>query len=243
MQGVGCVAAMAAWWRVASCGALAGVLMLLALAGCTAMGPNPGVMAQDHSSTVALDSVDGPPAQVSQKFLSALDEAASAHQIAVVARETTAPYRLRGYLALHGRPGATSIAWAWDIYDTTERRAFRLHGEEAAGAGKSWAAANDEVLRRIARASAEQLALFLAQPGKPESTEPTSVVTRGGGALLSQIDDFAPEASGIFRIFHNEPPSVEVGVAGSGGAVVPLPPDRPVPAAVDAALAFNGADE
>lgn len=248
MKWVGSVAATGAW-RVAYGMRRAGALMLLALAGCTGGGQTPGFLADTRGSAVAVDSVDGPPAQVSQKFVRHLNEAASARQIAVMPHEGSAPYRLRGYLAVQARGGATSIAWAWDIYNPAEHRAFRLNGEEPAKAGrKSWAAADDEVLGRIARSSVEQLAVFLANPHTPASPEPSSIFAEKGRTLLSRIDDFSPEAAGIFRIFSSKPPASDTGPEGTDAlprtATVPLPPDRPAPgAATSPALAFTDSEQ
>ena len=249
MQWVGSVAATRAW-RTAYGVRRAGALLVLALAGCTAGGQTPSFFAETRGNAVAVDSVDGPPAQVSQKFVRDLNEAASARQISVMPRDASAPYRLRGYLAVHSRGGATSIAWAWDIYDTAEHRAFRLTGEEPAKAGRrSWAAADDEVLGRVARSSVEKLAVFLANPRTPAGSapEPSSIFADKGRTLLSRIDDFTPEASGIFRIFANKPPASDTGAEGSSAfprtVTVPLPPDRPVPgAAASPALAYTDSE-
>jgi len=63
-----------------------------------------------------------------------LNEEAAALRIAVAPAGGEASYRLRGYLAAHPEGSTTSIAWAWDVYDAELHRAFRLSGEERAGA-------------------------------------------------------------------------------------------------------------
>ena len=111
---------------------------------------------------------------------------------------------------------------------------------------RSWAAVDDAVLRQIARASIEQLAVFLATSRAPASPSiaPAATVAGGGRLLLGQIDDFRPEASGIFRIFGREPPAMEIGAAGMDEVPrapdIPLPPNRPAPAAANtAAFAYS----
>jgi hypothetical protein len=151
-------------------------------------------------STVAFESVDGPPAHVFRKYVEKLSEEAEARKMPVVSRETPAPYRIRGYLALgiEKKQKRTVISWVWDVYDSAERRAFRISGEEIAGpAGRDpWAAANDEALSRVARAGMERLAAYFqtgtvpAQPGvephpsapsAPERDENPNVAGMGGG--------------------------------------------------------------
>jgi hypothetical protein len=218
---------------------LVGTLMLtFAVTGCAGSGQSP-LLANTSGASLALESIEGPPPAVFHKFVLDLTEEAAARQIAVAARGAAAPYRLRGYLAAHAEAGATSIPWVWDIYDGTERRAFRITGEERAGpGGKAWAAADDQVLRRIARASMEQVAAFLASAPAPESlpVDVAAVPTERG--LLARIDDFRPEAAGIFRVFRREPAPVEIGADGPGPADIPLPRYRPAPVGGTPALAF-----
>jgi hypothetical protein len=248
MQWIGRVVATFPWRLTVGFVRCAGALLLLALAGCAVVGQNPGLLADARSGAVALDSVDGPPAQISQEFLLALNEAASARGIAIVPKESSAPYRLRGYLSLQGRGTATSIAWAWDIYDPGEHRAFRLTGEEPANAArKSWAAAEGRVLQRIAQSSIEQIAAFLASPPAPGSPQPDANIAQHDRTVVGRSDDFAPEASGIFRLFPHEPATAQVGREGAEKdnhlAVVPVPPRRPAPPASDpAALAYTNSD-
>ncbi len=215
---------------------IGGMALLLAVAGCAAEVHSPSLFADPGGAAVALDSIEGPPSAIFQRFVRDLNEEAQARQIAVVPRGERAPYRLRGYLAAHTVGHKTSIAWVWDIYDTAERRAFRLTGEEAGTtARKSWAAADEQVLRRIARVSVEQLAVFLATarpPASPANPPPTTVASRSL-LLPGQLDDFRPEASGIFRIFQREASEAEAGAGGMSeqprADEIPLPPDRPAP--------------
>jgi hypothetical protein len=224
---------------------VAGVLMLtLAVAGCGSTGQSP-FLADAAGATVALESIDGPPPSVFHKLVRDLNDEAATRQIAVAPRGGAAPYRLRGYLAAHAEGGTTAIAWAWDIYDSAEHRAFRIQGEERAGAGgKSWAAASDEVLHRIARASMEQVAVFIAAartPGAP-AAEVAATPTEQGLSLLAKFDDFRPEAAGIFRLLGSEPTPTIEGASATGGSPqpddIPLPRFRPAPIGTTAAFAF-----
>src|SRR5581483_692518 len=121
--------------------------------------------------------------------------------------------------------------------------ALRLKGEDRANGGAGWAIADEAALRRIARSSLDQLAGFAAQP-RPASTaaaEPVVPETEKRSTTLAWLDDWAPEAAGIFRIFRRDEPKVET--AAVEGAIeapaVPMPRGRPMPEEVPArALAF-----
>jgi len=112
------------------------------------------------AAVIAFETIEGPPAQVVGRLVNHLTEETAARQIAVVPREDIAAYRIRGYLAFNDeRQG--SIAWAWDVYDADQRRAFRLTGTEPGGR-RGWSSTDDGTLRKIARASVEQLVAFIA---------------------------------------------------------------------------------
>jgi len=194
------------WHRIANV-----LVLTLSTTGCASSGPTPSAFADLRGTTIAFESIEGPPAAVSQRFARNLNEETSARQIVVVPAGGQAQYRIRGYLAAQ----PTSIAWAWDVYDATQQRAFRLRGEEQAAGRRSWAGADDAVLRRIARASVEQFAGFLAADRTPASPE-TRRPARSPSVIAASGD--LPEA-----------PSPDV----------PLPRYRPAPNASSAALAYT----
>ena len=151
----------------------------LALAACTTTGSRPG-----PNATVAFESIDGPPPATFKKLVQKLNEEAEAKKVPIVSRETPAPYRIRGYVALgiQKKQKRTIVSWVWDVYDAEQKRSFRLSGEEVAGpAGRdAWDAANDEVLSRVARAGMERLAAYFQSPASvaPEPAgEPARVAT------------------------------------------------------------------
>jgi hypothetical protein len=62
-----------------------------------------------------------------------------------------------------------------------------------------------------------------------------------GQSLLARIDDFRPEAAGIFRLFRSQPASIEIGADPAGtprAEDIPLPRYRPAPTGGAPALAF-----
>jgi hypothetical protein len=139
-------------------------------AGCATDGSGaPGMAAvpiMASGLTIAFESIDGPPVGVFQKLVLDLSEEAQARQIQVVSREGQASYRIRGFLAVHVVSGRPQVAWVWDVYDTDKRRALRIYGEEAGTrrGADAWNAADDQMLRQIARASIDRLVTFLAAP-------------------------------------------------------------------------------
>ncbi len=216
---------------------MASLALCLMAAGCAsigqALGPSGlGSLAPNRDVSIAFESIDGLPRDLSQKLVRDLDEEAAALRIAVAPPGGEAAYRVRGYLAAHAQGGTTSIAWAWDVYDAGLQRAFRLDGEEEAGPsaghaparkgaeGRSWTAADEAVLRRIARSGMQQLVDFMASapvPSAPAAPAPaTPAPTRNGSDTVASLDDLATDPIG--------------GAPEPGG--VPLPPRRPVLAAV-----------
>jgi hypothetical protein len=234
-------------------GVVAAVLCGLMTAGCNTSGQPTASLGSPRGPTVsgpsvAFESIDGPPPGVFQKLVQKLNDEATARQLPVVSRQGPASYRVRGYLAAHIANNRTSFAWVWDVYDAEQRRALRISGEvpgRTAG-GDAWAGADDEVLRKIAQTGMDRVAAFIATPAAMASasapaggqtyavasidtTRTTEAVSRQD---LARHDDFAPEASGIFRLLRpSEPgpaatsPADETQVA---AATVPLPRQRPV---------------
>ncbi|MBX9709432.1 MAG: hypothetical protein K2X60_00175 [Xanthobacteraceae bacterium] len=178
------------------------MLCALGLAGCTVDGPSPlasslasPVTSRSFGPTVAFESVDGPPQQVFDRLLRALESESATGSFTIVSRETPASYRVRSYLSAQvSRRGGTTIAWVWDVYDRDQQRALRLSGEEPAGkTGRdAWAAADDQMMRRISQAGLRGLSALINgtlpaqdQPVPPSPTQP------GGPAVASTGNDAA----------------------------------------------------
>jgi hypothetical protein len=208
----------------------------LAASGCVGTGQIANLA--DTRTTVAFESIDGPPPAVFHKFVASLKQESLARQITVVP-SSEANYRLRGYLAAHDADDATAVAWVLDVYDANERRAFRLSGEEKTS-GRGWAGADDRLLSRIAGAGMQQFATFAAAAGAPAGTV-AAAPTPPRSTTFGWLDDWAPEASGIFRILRREPSRPEI-AADAGTPVpadeVPLPRRRPAPPGVTPSSTF-----
>jgi len=174
--------------RIVSRAALAAaLLMACALGGCASGGPAGGAFAMaGGGSTVAFESIDGPPPQVFDRMVGVLDSESKLRNLAIVSREGTASYRVRSYLSAQVVRGRTRIAWVWDVYDANQQRALRLSGEEPAGkAGRdAWAAADDMVLRKIAQAGLSGLSSMIN--GTPADLPPSAPAPgRRGPAVAS----------------------------------------------------------
>jgi hypothetical protein len=157
---------------IAACLALA-----LAASGC-ANAPTSAPMASVASArgaSIAFESIDGPPVAVFQNLVTTLSSEAQARQVQVVSRTGSPAYRIRGYLAAIVVGGKSHISWVWDVYDADKQRVLRIAGEEATGrpGSNAWAAADEQMVRRIARTSIDRLAAFLASPSAPPAVEPT----------------------------------------------------------------------
>jgi hypothetical protein len=170
-------AMIAAALLVISC-ALGGCAGGAASSGSFAMAPGGG------GSTVAFESIDGPPPHVFDRMVSALDSEAKLRSLSIVSREGGASYRVRSYLSAQVVRGRTMIAWVWDVYDNNQQRTLRLSGEEPAGkpGRDAWAAADDLVLRKIAQAGLSGLSVMVN--GTPDAT-PAPVPDHRGPAVAS----------------------------------------------------------
>jgi hypothetical protein len=215
-SGLGCGARRAAGSAFSRLAALVTIALAGALAGCTTDGQQGVATVQPRGATVAFESIDGPPPGQFQTLVRNLNDEAQQRRLAVLSREATSAYRVRGYLAAKVANGETTISWVWDVFDRDEQRALRIDGEEHAkrpGKGADpWNAADDAMLRRIASASMEQLAAFLTSPDAvPAAAAPnaTPIALMGGS-------DTSPEAAGIYRIFRAE---------ADPAPVPPKPPD------------------
>ncbi len=114
-----------------------------------------------------------------------------------------------------------------------------------------WAAADDQLLQKIARAGMEKFVALSAsaRPSSGPVADASPSPQRTTSAALGWLDDWAPEASGIFRILRREPARGPEIAADAGPQLppdeVPLPRGRPAPASgtPSSALAFAPDDE
>ena len=235
-RNLGSRAARAAARIIARPALLAATACALALAGCNHNGPSNMLAAHPRGATIAFESIDGPPARQFHKLVRDLNEQAQARRLAVISRDQFSAYRVRGYLAAKVARDHTTISWVWDVFDSDERRALRITGEETAKGRHrdAWNAADDAMLQRIARSSMAQLAAFLSSPEVAPGTTPATgeLVARAG------TRDSSPEAAGIFRIFRPDadPVAGQTAEVSAADTADPLPPPRRRPQTAAAAV-------
>ena len=172
---------------------------LALMSGCASSGQIAMPTGQGFGPTVAFESVDGPPPQVFDRLVRALEAESVSKSFTIVSREAPAAYRIRSYLSAQVRRGKTTIAWVWDVYDRDQRRALRLSGEEPGGkAGRdAWATADDQVMRRIAQAGLGGVSSMINGTA-PGQDEPVPETPRTGPAVASA--DEKPAESGSDKI-------------------------------------------
>ena len=188
--------------RIAPRAAIAAMLLAMAcgLGGCASGGAGSGSFAMAGAgSTVAFESIDGPPPPVFDRMVNVLDSESKLRNLSIVSREGSASYRVRSYLAAQVSRGRTTIAWVWDVYDRDQQRALRLSGEEPAGkAGRDpWTAADDLVLRKIAQAGLSGLSGMIN--GTAPDLPPPVPAPGGRGPAVANAEQPSP-ASAALRV-------------------------------------------
>jgi len=186
--------------RTAPRAAVAAVLLAIAcgLGGCANGGAGSGSFAMAGAgSTVAFESIDGPPPQVFDRMVNVLDSESKLRNLSIVSREGAATYRVRSYLSAQIARGRTIIAWVWDVYDRDQQRVLRLSGDEPASkAGRDpWTAADDLVLRKIAQAGLSGLS-GLVNEAAPDAPPP---VPAPGSPAVASAEQPSP-ARGAFNV-------------------------------------------
>lgn len=197
------------------------------LAACKQDGPASLAAQQPRGATVAFDVIDGLPQTQFQTLVQRLNDEAQSRRLAVVSRDGSSVYRVRGALTATVDRGQTTIAWTWDVFDGAQQRVLQIKGEETGTntvkADEAWKVADDAMLQRIAQSSMDRLSAFLTSP---------EVVPGAAAAPALAFDNGSPEAAGIYRIQSSADP-LQAGAAEAPAMQPPLPQKRP--AAVHAA--------
>lgn len=176
-------------WRLF--GALA---LALSATACVSDGKTSLVIGR--AATVAFESIDGPPQPVFQKLVENLASEAVARQVSVISREANPNYRVRGYMAAHVEKRRIHIGWVWDVYDVNKHRVLRIADEElgSGSAADAWSAADDAMLRRIARSGMDRIATWLGGSGAapfpaqpPAGADGIAVAAAENGALAAAL--------------------------------------------------------
>lgn len=192
-------------------------------AACKQDGPASLAMQQPRGASVAFDIIDGLPRPQFQTLVERLNDEAQSRRLAVVSREGSSVYRVRGALSATVKRGQTTIAWTWDVFDTAEQRVFQIKGEETGTetirkVDEAWKVADDAMLRRIAQSSMDKLSAFLTAP---------EVAPAATGPAMAFDDRSSPEAAGIYRIHQSNADPLAATPAAAAEPETPLPQRRP----------------
>lgn len=114
---------------------------------------------------VAVESLEGPPADLAPRFSAALATEAQSRGIVFTDADKAPRFRLRGYLSAAPGEGGTSVAYVFDLFDQGKRRAQRISGSEIVkkSAPEAWQVVDEAVLRRIAARGMNEVAGFLSE--------------------------------------------------------------------------------
>ncbi|WP_054141507.1 hypothetical protein [Bosea sp. AAP35] len=157
-------------------GLVLGPALALALAGCqeTTSAARPRVDAP--GVPVSVQSISGAPDAVTTRFAGLLGEAAAERRMEIVPGDKPARFRVRGYLtAQPTEDGQTSLAFVWDVYDETKKRAQRVQGESLGrrgGTSDPWSGIDQTIVAKAAAESMDAIASFLVTTPAVEAVLP-----------------------------------------------------------------------
>lgn len=132
---------------------------------------------------VAVETIEGAPDALQARVSAAVATQASARRIELVSGESAPRYRLKGYLTAYPTDnGETALAFVWDVFDSSKKRAQRVSTTTLAR-GQSqdpWQQIGETQIAKAASQSMNEVASFLAASGTP--TESSDVGPRVAGA-------------------------------------------------------------
>jgi hypothetical protein len=118
---------------------------------------------------VALVGVEGAPEALQAQVNSAVASQASARRIELVGADAAEPrYRLKGYLTAYSTDnGETALAFVWDVFDASKKRAQRVSTTTLAKGQNAdpWAQIGESQIEKATAQSMNQVAAFLAGTG------------------------------------------------------------------------------
>ncbi|MFO1147296.1 MAG: hypothetical protein U1E62_02885 [Alsobacter sp.] len=118
---------------------------------------------------VALVGVEGAPEALQAQVNSAVVAQASARRIELVGAEAAEPrYRLKGYLTAYSTEnGETALAFVWDVFDASKKRAQRVSTTTLAKGQNAdpWSQIGESQIEKATSQSMNQVAAFLAGAG------------------------------------------------------------------------------
>ena len=124
---------------------------------------------------VALVGVEGGPETVQAQVTDAVATQAAARHIEIVGSAESPKYRLKGYLTAYASSGdETTLAFVWDVFDASSRRAQRISTTATARgrAADPWTQVGEQQIQAVAARSMNEVAAFLAGSGTGQAGVP-----------------------------------------------------------------------
>ena len=209
------------------CGTAAlAVALAGALAGCTNDGRPSVAGMQPRGATVAFESIDGPPQGQFNTLVRNLNDEAQQRRLAVLSRDATSAYRVRGYLAakVAKRPHDDFLG----LGCVRSRRAAR-HSHQRRGSRQTIRQGCRRRLacRRRGHAAPDRQQQHGAARGLPDLGDAVPVAAAPAVTPVALIGpaDTSPEAAGIFRTFQADADPAPIATCGqAAGSPAPAAP-------------------
>ena len=132
-------------------------------AAASASAPAPAVAAR---SKVSFLPITGAPQGAVSSLSKALGTEAKRVNIAIAgANDTTAEYRVKGYMSALNEGSNTTVTFYWDVLDRSGNRLYRINGFEREDGSRSdpWAAVSSTTMKRIASRTMDGLSSWLSR--------------------------------------------------------------------------------
>jgi hypothetical protein len=151
-------------------GIVAASSVCLALAACQ-QGIETAGKVDAPGVPVAFDTIEGAPDAVLSKVSAEVSSQATARRIELVSGESQPRYRLKGYLTAYStEDGETALAFVWDVFDSSKKRAQRVSTTTLAKGQSTdpWDQIGEKQIATAASQSMNDVAAFLAT-GQPQA--------------------------------------------------------------------------
>jgi hypothetical protein len=168
--------------RLSKARSVAAVVAVLGLGACQDVGFEASAPPRAAPGVpIAVEAIEGPPAEVTGALNAALVQAAADHQVTLVDDAQAPRFRIKGYVTSDPAPdGKTELAYVWDVFDASNRRAQRVTGtvEMAGDPANPWARLDDKALKRLAGKSMDGIADFLASAPTSPAAVPAKLTSQ-----------------------------------------------------------------
>jgi hypothetical protein len=136
---------------------------------------------------VAVETIEGAPEALQARVNAEVATQASARRIELVSGESAPRYRLKGYLTAYPTEnGETALAFVWDVFDSSKKRAQRVSTTTLARGQSTdpWQQIGETQISKAASQSMNEVASFLAASGSPAGAAEPSARLAGSNKAL-----------------------------------------------------------